>query len=84
MHTLQSNYGELPCIFTLVRNVTPFNYVINIINYYVTIIQVYTFEKEPVTEENIEDMLAKLVQYGVTLPQYQQVMQLEEIAVASS
>ena len=42
-------------------------------------IQVYTFTKVEVTEENMEGLVMKMMEFGVTIQQYKKALQLPEI-----
>ena len=42
-------------------------------------LQVYTFTKVEVTEENLEVLMTKVMKFGVTIQQYKKVLQLPEI-----
>ena len=46
--------------------------------------QVYTFLKEQVQEHNLDHMVTKLAQYGMSISQYQASLQQEEIVLTTS
>ena len=63
------------------HNVVSYNLLVNAFNIYVHCIslQVYNFKKVEVTDENIEDVMTKMVKFGVTIQQYKKAFELPEI-----
>ena len=66
-------------IIGAVNNITPFICLHMQLYVHCEYLQVYTYTKIEVTEENLEVLMTKMMKFGVTIQQNHKVLQLPEI-----
>ena len=71
--------GCTSVIMSVVNSIIPFICLHMQLYVHCKYLQVYTFTKAQVTEENMEGLMMKMMEFGVTIPQYKKALQLPEI-----